>query len=92
MRLVKLAENLETERGADSQAVAARQMKGSQPAGLGSRIKRVENLEGDGLTTAGIGKGGQYSMKKHPTLSDLKKYLWEKNGPAKHVYSLLGRD
>lgn len=87
MRLVELAEKFVAERGADTQAVAASQEHGSTEGGLGGRIGHIERLEQDGST--GV-RGGV--CKVHPTLSDLKRYLWAKNGPAKNAKSILGRD
>lgn len=87
MRLVSLGKNLEAERGADAQNLAGSQMHGSQAGGSGARTQRIENIEVDGTTEV---RGG--ISKRHPTLAELKRYLWAKNGPAKHINSLLGRD
>lgn len=87
MRLVELATLFTAERAADTQATAASQMHGSQASGSGGRTRRIEDIEADEST--GV-RGGV--SKKHPTLSELRRYLWAKNGPAKNVKALLGRD
>lgn len=86
MRLVELATELVTERGADTQALASSRMHGSQAGGTGSRINAYGRME----RTSG-GKGAE-GLDRHPTLSELKRLLWSKRGPAAHIYELLKRD
>lgn len=96
MRLIDLSEEFEDVRAAESQADAAERIFGSQADGLGSRVARIEAIEGDG--TEGVnGKGGNGLMTYHPTLSQLKQYLFRRFGggngqAANSPYILLGRD
>jgi hypothetical protein len=103
MRLIQLNEELEDLRGADGQTVAASQLYGSQggPAevgGKGSRIAAIEEAEGNGLTTVnGNGKAENGTVKRHLTLSQIKRLLFAKYGGGNglrdhHPYELLGRD
>lgn len=96
MRLIELSERMQTIRGGDSQSLWSKHMLGSQQDGLGSRVGRIEAIEGSG-TTGTNGKGGLGDMKKHPTLSQIKQVLFNRFGGgdaqrARSPYILLRRD
>lgn len=87
MRLVDLAANIVTEQGAETDAVTAQKMLGSSPGGLGSRANKITLMHfGSGATHTRHG-----TLKKHPTLSELKRWL-RSHGKPRGILGLLGRD